>query len=80
MGMSDRTFRREMRNERKAYEQYGKANTTDISEEMANLLPNSELIVLEEGTHTAPLEMPELLNDALEAFLRRQNCWPAIQD
>lgn len=38
------------------------------SEEMHELIPNSELLVLEGGTHVAPIELPDDLNAALETF------------
>ncbi|RAL25412.1 alpha/beta hydrolase [Lujinxingia litoralis] len=41
------------------------------SVEMAEMLPNSKLVVVPEGTHVAPLEMPELVNEAIEKFLHR---------
>ena len=34
-------------------------------------MPNAELITLPHTTHTAPLEMPDLLNLRLEKWLRR---------
>lgn len=40
------------------------------SEELAVLLPNSELLVVPAGTHIAPLELPALVNGAIEKFLR----------
>jgi pimeloyl-ACP methyl ester carboxylesterase len=39
------------------------------SEEMHELLPDSELLVLEGGTHVAPIELPDPLNAAIETFL-----------
>jgi hypothetical protein len=32
-------------------------------------------MVLEGGTHTAPLEMPDLLNERLDGFLRALPGW-----
>jgi len=40
------------------------------SEEMVSLLPTSELLVVPSGTHIAPLELPDLINSAIEKFLR----------
>lgn len=42
-----------------------------LSEEMVAALPQAELVVFTEGSHTAPLEMPDLLNEALETFIQR---------
>ena len=39
------------------------------SEEMHELIPDSELLVLEGGTHVAPIELPDELNAAIETFL-----------
>ena len=41
------------------------------SEELADFLPDSELIVVPNGTHIAPLELPDLVNASIEKFLRR---------
>jgi pimeloyl-ACP methyl ester carboxylesterase len=46
-----------------------------LSEEMVAALPRGELMVLEGGTHTAPLEMPDLLNERLDGFLRALPGW-----
>lgn len=43
-----------------------------LSEEMAERIPEAELALLPEGTHTAPLEMPELLNTFLQSFFESQ--------
>ena len=40
-----------------------------LSERMARALPDAELLVIEDGTHTAPLERPELVNQRVERFL-----------
>ena len=40
-----------------------------LSERMARALPRAELLVIEDGTHTAPLERPELVNQRVERFL-----------
>lgn len=41
------------------------------SEEMVSLIPNSEFLVVPSGTHIAPLELPELVNGAIEKFLAK---------
>ncbi|WP_168210357.1 alpha/beta fold hydrolase [Persicimonas caeni] len=41
------------------------------SEEMADQIADSELIVLPGGTHVGPIELPELVNGAIEKFLRK---------
>ncbi len=48
-----------------------------LSEQMAGRLPDASLVVLEEGGHTAPLEMPERLNEALLAFFEAKGLLPA---
>ena len=40
------------------------------SEELAGTLPHGELLVVPSGTHIAPLEIPDLINAAIEKFLR----------
>ncbi len=40
-----------------------------LSEEMSQRLPDASLVVLPEGTHTAPLEQPELLIEFMEDFI-----------
>jgi pimeloyl-ACP methyl ester carboxylesterase len=42
-----------------------------LSEEMNALIQGSELLVVEGGTHTAPIERPQLVNDALSRLLAR---------
>ncbi|MFP4600873.1 MAG: alpha/beta fold hydrolase [Persicimonas sp.] len=42
------------------------------SEEMAERIPNGELIVLPGGTHVGPIELPNLVVGAIEKFLRRE--------
>lgn len=39
------------------------------SEEMSSLIPRSELLVVPSGSHVAPLELPQLVNSAIEKFL-----------
>ncbi|MEZ4468187.1 MAG: alpha/beta hydrolase [bacterium] len=40
-----------------------------LSEEMATLLPQGELLMVEEGTHTAPIEHPTRIGLAISQFL-----------
>ncbi len=39
------------------------------SEEMVEMIPNAELLVLPGGTHIGPLELPATVNGAIEKFL-----------
>jgi pimeloyl-ACP methyl ester carboxylesterase len=41
-----------------------------LSEEMARAIPAAELLVVEDGSHTAPIERPHLVNEAIARFLR----------
>ena len=41
------------------------------SEEMAELIEDSELLVVPSGRHIAPLELPQMVNGAIEKFLAR---------
>jgi len=43
----------------------------DRSELMAATIPGCELEVVPEGSHTAPIERPEIVNEAVAALLRR---------
>ena len=43
----------------------------DRSLAMAEAIPGAELLVIEEGSHTAPIERPELVGDAVTRFLAR---------
>jgi len=43
----------------------------DRSHAMAAAIPGSELLVVEQGSHTAPIERPEIVNEALAGFLAR---------
>ena len=43
-----------------------------LSERMADAIPEAELLVVEGGTHTAPLERPELVDRAVSEFLERR--------
>ena len=40
-----------------------------LSEKMHRLIPDSELLVLRAGSHTGPIEHPDLVNFRLEAWL-----------
>ena len=46
-----------------------------LSERMNKLIPGSELIVVPEGTHTAPIEMPDMINLRIEKFLIERLQW-----
>ncbi|MFZ9886903.1 MAG: alpha/beta fold hydrolase [Myxococcota bacterium] len=43
-----------------------------LSEEMHRQVPDSELMVVRDGTHATPVEHPQLLNLRLEKFLRER--------
>lgn len=43
-----------------------------LSEEMQRLIPGAELHVVEEGSHTAPIERPAEVTEVIEDFLRRR--------
>ncbi len=40
-----------------------------LSDKMAELIPNSEKLVIPAGSHTAPIELPELMNLRLEKWI-----------
>jgi pimeloyl-ACP methyl ester carboxylesterase len=42
-----------------------------LSQEMHELAPQSELLLIEDGSHTAPLERPELVEHAVRGWLER---------
>lgn len=42
-----------------------------LARELHRGIANSEMVLFENGTHYTPLEYPERLNDALDAFFRR---------
>lgn len=46
------------------------------SEEMADTIADSELIVLPGGTHVGPIELPALVNGAIEKFLKKHGLAP----
>lgn len=41
-----------------------------LSEEMAQLVPGAELLIVEDGSHTTPIERPQLVTDTVGRFLR----------
>jgi pimeloyl-ACP methyl ester carboxylesterase len=43
----------------------------DRSEAMAAAIPGSHLLMVEAGSHTAPIERPEIVNEAVSALLAR---------
>jgi pimeloyl-ACP methyl ester carboxylesterase len=45
-----------------------------LARTMARTLPEAELLVVRGATHIAPLEIPELVNLAIEKFLI-EKCW-----
>ena len=44
----------------------------DLSQEMNDQIPGAELLVVEGGSHTAPIERPQLVADRVGAFLERR--------
>jgi len=50
-----------------------------LSEEMHDRIPHSELLTIPGGTHTAPIEQPELLELRLEKFLAEVESAPRAQ-
>jgi pimeloyl-ACP methyl ester carboxylesterase len=52
----------------------GRDNMTPrwLSEEMAKEIPGSELLVVEDGSHTTPIERPQLVTDTVARFLRER--------
>jgi pimeloyl-ACP methyl ester carboxylesterase len=40
-----------------------------LSDEMARLIPRAQLLVVEGGSHTAPIERPHFVNEAVQRFL-----------
>lgn len=49
-----------------------------VGEYMARTMPDAEFLLVRGGTHTVPIEMPELVNLALERFLFRLG-WLALE-
>jgi len=46
------------------------------SVEMARRIPGAELCIVPGGSHTAPIELPDLFVLRLEKFLRDHGLWP----
>jgi pimeloyl-ACP methyl ester carboxylesterase len=44
----------------------------ELSRAMADAIPDAELLEIEEGSHTAPLERPDLVEHAVRGFLDRR--------
>jgi pimeloyl-ACP methyl ester carboxylesterase len=44
----------------------------ELSRAMAEAIPGAELLVVERGSHTAPLERPELVGTSVTEFLARR--------
>ena len=44
---------------------------TELAVKMAQAIPQGELLMLEGGTHAAPIEQPERVREAIAAFLRK---------
>lgn len=42
-----------------------------LSEAMAEQIPNAELLMVEGGSHVAPIEQPELVGERIRAFIER---------
>ncbi|HYV44530.1 MAG TPA: alpha/beta hydrolase [Myxococcaceae bacterium] len=40
-----------------------------LSRRMADAIPRAELVILENGTHTAPLEQPKLVSEKVQGFI-----------
>jgi pimeloyl-ACP methyl ester carboxylesterase len=45
-----------------------------LSRRMAEVIPGSELMIVPRGSHTAPLEQPELVGQRIDRFLRSRIC------
>jgi len=43
---------------------------SQLSEELTHLLPDAELLVVPAGSHTAPIELPDLVTLRAERFFR----------
>ncbi|HJZ86250.1 MAG TPA: alpha/beta hydrolase [Polyangia bacterium] len=50
-----------------------------LSRSMAEAIPQAELLVVEGGSHTAPIERPELVCDTVLEFLSRRVAKPAVR-
>lgn len=49
-----------------------------LSEKMHQAIPDSELMVIPHGTHTAPIEMPQLINLRLEKYFVKHFNHPGV--
>lgn len=49
-----------------------------VAEFMASTMPDAEFLLVRGGSHTLPIEMPELVNLALERFLVRLGSWQSV--
>ena len=50
------------------------------SEQMAAAIPGAELLLIEDGSHTAPIERPRLVGDTVADFLSRRVFAPPLSD
>jgi pimeloyl-ACP methyl ester carboxylesterase len=46
-----------------------------VSERMLNLLPNAQYCLVPTGSHAAPIELPDLIELKLDAFVRHHGLW-----
>ncbi len=46
-----------------------------VSQRMTLLLPNAEYCLVPSGSHAAPIELPDLIELRLDAFVRRHELW-----
>jgi pimeloyl-ACP methyl ester carboxylesterase len=44
----------------------------DLSIEMSEAIPNAQLLMIDDGSHTAPIERPELVNDTVIEFIEHR--------
>jgi pimeloyl-ACP methyl ester carboxylesterase len=44
----------------------------ELSRDLAGAIPGAELLIVEDGSHTAPIERPELVREAVLGFLSRR--------
>ncbi len=49
----------------------------ELSQKIADAIPDSELLLVEDGSHTAPLERPDFVNEIILRFLSR--CAPELK-
>lgn len=52
----------------------------ELSEQMARMIPGAELLLIEDGSHTAPIERPDLVGGAVADFLSRRVFAPEVPD